>query len=49
MAIDPVCGMEIDERAALSTEYDSTTQYFCSEQCRAEFLQDPEAFLRSAA
>ncbi len=50
MSIDPVCGMEVNERAApASMEYDGTTYYFCSEQCRSEFLQDPDGFLGAAA
>ncbi|MBI2558690.1 YHS domain-containing protein [Candidatus Woesearchaeota archaeon] len=38
MAIDPICGMEVDEKAA---EYafvkNGKKHYFCSENCLNEF------------
>jgi len=50
MAIDPVCGMEVDENAAPATaEYDGEFYYFCSEKCRQEFLLDPGQFIGLAA
>jgi Cu+-exporting ATPase len=46
MATDPVCGMEVSpENGAASAEYEGTTYYFCSEQCKDTFLQDPARFL----
>jgi Cu+-exporting ATPase len=45
MAIDPVCGMEIEEETAATTEYEGTTYYFCSLGCAQEFDENPEAFL----
>jgi Cu+-exporting ATPase len=46
IAIDPVCGMEVEtERAALTFEYQGTTYYFCSRGCLLEFKDDPERFL----
>ena len=41
MAIDPICGMTVDETSALSTERDGRTFYFCSDQCRQKFLSPP--------
>src|SRR5215213_3466914 len=38
MAIDPICGMTVDERSGLSAERDGHTFYFCSEHCRRKFL-----------
>jgi len=40
MAIDPICGMEVDEKTALSVEYEGQTYYFCSPGCRDKFLSD---------
>jgi len=40
MAIDPICGMEVDEKTALSAEYEGRTYYFCSPGCRTKFLAD---------
>ena len=38
MAIDPVCGMTVDEATARSAERGGQTIYFCSEHCRQKFL-----------
>ena len=38
MAIDPICGMTVDEATARSAERDGQTVYFCSEHCRQKFL-----------
>jgi Cu+-exporting ATPase len=38
MAIDPICGMTVDEATARSTQKDGQTFYFCSEHCRQKFL-----------
>ncbi len=46
MAIDPICGMTVDEATALSAERDGKTFYFCHENCRRKFLSGdgkPEA------
>ena len=40
MAIDPICGMEVDERTALSVEHEGKTYYFCSPGCRDKFLAE---------
>jgi Cu+-exporting ATPase len=38
MAIDPICGMTVDESSPLRAERDGQTFYFCSEHCRRKFL-----------
>jgi len=38
MAIDPICGMEVDEKKALSVEHEGQTYYFCCPGCRDKFL-----------
>ncbi|MGH2406716.1 MAG: YHS domain-containing protein [Candidatus Limnocylindrales bacterium] len=46
IAIDPVCGMQVEtEGATLTFEYQGTTYYFCSRGCLLEFKDDPERFL----
>jgi Cu+-exporting ATPase len=40
MAIDPICGMEVDENTALSAEYEGRIYDFCSPSCRDKFLSD---------
>jgi len=49
MAIDPVCGMTVDEAtAAGSATHAGTTYYFCSEHCHEAFLSDPDRYARAA-
>lgn len=38
MAIDPVCGMTVDEATALQAEHGGPTFYFCCDGCRQQFL-----------
>jgi len=46
MAIDPVCKMEVDEkRSKCRSEYEDRTYYFCSEECKQEFDEDPEEYV----
>ncbi len=50
MATDPVCGMEVEERtAAAKSEWQGKTWYFCSDECKRRFDQDPKQFAISAA
>lgn len=47
MHIDPVCGMEIEEKeAAGSSTYKGVVYYFCSQHCKEEFDKDPVKFLQ---
>jgi Cu+-exporting ATPase len=41
MAVDPVCGMTVDEATALPTERNGQTFYFCCDGCRQTFLTKP--------
>ncbi|MFM8763763.1 MAG: HAD-IC family P-type ATPase, partial [Spartobacteria bacterium] len=41
MAIDPVCGMEVDESTGLRGERGGEVFYFCCEHCRQKFLKPP--------
>jgi putative ABC transport system ATP-binding protein len=49
MATDPVCGMAVERARAVAGEWSGQTFFFCSRGCRAEFLVDPETFVRPAA
>jgi len=41
MAIDPVCGMAVDEKSALyKSEYDGKVYYFCAAVCKRTFDQE---------
>lgn len=41
MAIDPVCGMEVDESTGLRGERGGEVFYFCCDHCRKKFLKPP--------
>ena len=46
MAIDPVCGMEVDEKTATwKSDYKGQTYYFCAPGCKATFEKDPGKYL----
>ena len=43
---DPVCGMQIDtSEAAAQTIHESQAYFFCSEDCRRTFEENPEEFV----
>ena len=46
IAIDPVCGMEVDTATSqLSYEHEGTTYWFCGKGCLLEFKDDPDKYL----
>src|SRR3989338_4716753 len=46
MAIDPVCGMTVDEQKAPATAvHNGATYYFCAPGCKRTFEKDPAAVL----
>jgi YHS domain-containing protein len=49
MAVDPVCGMDVEpDKAAATSEYEGQTYYFCAEMCKTKFDADPEKYLAKA-
>jgi len=46
MVKDPVCGMYINEKAALKSDYGHKTFYFCSHNCKAAFDKNPAHFAK---
>lgn len=47
MAIDPICGMKVEEKKAAATyEYKGKTYYFCAAACKEKFVQSPEKFIK---
>ena len=46
---DPVCGMEVDVKAAvaagLTSDYKGTTYYFCSDDCKKKFDKEPARYV----
>ena len=45
-ASDPVCGMTVDRKTALSSEWNGKTYYFCGPGCKARFEADPERYVQ---
>ena len=46
MTIDPVCGMQVDEKSAAATsEYQGQTYFFCAPGCKAAFDKEPDKYL----
>jgi YHS domain-containing protein len=46
MAIDPICKMTVDEKAAkFKSEYKGKTYYFCAPGCKKAFDENPEKYL----
>lgn len=46
MVMDPICGIDVDPKKALSEEYNGKTYYFCTPNCVWAFKKNPEMFLR---
>ena len=45
MVVDPVCGMEIDEKTAkYKSVYNGKTYYFCGPICKLEFDEKPQKY-----
>lgn len=50
MVKDPVCGMEVDEKAASAkSDYRGKTYYFCCSGCKESFDKEPEKYVREEA
>ncbi len=49
MAVDPVCGMTVDEQSALQSLVHGETYFFCSDHCRRKFLAGVEQELPAAS
>jgi YHS domain-containing protein len=45
--VDPVCGMEVDPKTAVTAEHMGQSYHFCSAQCQDQFLQDPAKYIKS--
>ena len=48
-AIDPICGMTVEEsKAAATYNYKGKTYYFCNIRCKEKFEKEPEAALEQS-
>jgi Cu+-exporting ATPase len=39
--MDPFCGKMVDPATAVTLHWEGKTYFFCSEECRRKFEQDP--------
>jgi len=46
MAKDLVCGMNIDEKKSLKSNYKGKVFYFCSDNCKSQFDKNPGRFVK---
>ena len=47
MAIDPICGMIVDEETAKwKSEYKGKIYYFCAERCKLAFDKNLDRFVK---
>jgi len=44
IAIDPVCGMDVNTKEGLTTEYEGKSYYFCSPHCQATFEKEAQKY-----
>jgi len=44
LATDPVCGMSVDTKKGLTTEYEGKSYYFCSPHCQAAFEREAQRY-----
>lgn len=49
MAIDPVCGMTVDDDSTFFTTLEGKTFHFCSEHCLHKFQESPGQYLAKSA
>ena len=42
---DPVCGMRVNPRSAVTEDYGGNTWYFDTDECRQKFHDNPTAYL----
>lgn len=45
--VDPVCGMEVTAESEWTAEYEGVTFYFCSQDCRDKFIEEPGKYLEA--
>jgi YHS domain-containing protein len=49
MQTDPVCGMQVDDqRATAKSQFQGQNYYFCSDECKRKFDQQPQQYASKA-
>jgi hypothetical protein len=47
LAVDPVCGMNVETGKAIKTDYSGETYYFCCPHCQQTFEGSPQEYLET--
>ncbi|HLC93173.1 MAG TPA: YHS domain-containing protein [archaeon] len=47
MAKDLICGMNVDEKTAMESDYNGKAYYFCSGQCKKSFDGNPSKYVKA--
>jgi Cu+-exporting ATPase len=47
MVKDPVCGMEVNEKKAVSYSFEGKEYYFCNETCLESFKKEPSKYMKT--
>jgi YHS domain-containing protein len=47
--VDPVCGMTVQTAGAKSAVHNGRVYYFCSQDCREKFENNPASYVKAAA
>lgn len=45
---DPVCGMNVNEKAQYSSQFYGIKYYFCSEKCFGKFTAQPQSYVKTS-
>ena len=46
-SVDPVCGMQVEEKKAAAThDYEGVRYYFCSASCKSSFQKAPQKYIK---
>jgi Cu+-exporting ATPase len=49
MQTDPVCGMQVDDqKATAKSQFQGTNYFFCSDECKRKFDQQPQQYVSKA-
>jgi YHS domain-containing protein len=49
MQTDPVCGMRVDDqKSTAKSQFQGTNYYFCSDDCKRKFDQQPQQYAAKA-
>ena len=46
---DPLCGMKVNKNIGYSSEYKQKQYFFCSSNCKGQFDNDPEKFIKKSS